>query len=105
MNIYIRELQKELKKDDITTIDITKCLKLVDDIDTEIYDLEHENSDYEDEISELENDLYELKDELSSHVKKQDTLDDTFRNEIFNELSKKYSYYKLESILKENNIL
>jgi hypothetical protein len=50
-----------------------------------------------------------IKDELdeykTSEKRKVQTLDDVYKEEIFEELSKKYSHWKLEELLKSNNIL
>lgn len=102
----IEKIREELGKDDVSTIDINKCFDIISNIEDEFDELKDENSDYEDENRELENDIYELKQQVVYDKKSNPiTLDDVFKQEIFEELSKKYNYSKLENLLKENNIL
>lgn len=102
----IRIIKEELQKDDVSTIDIKKCLYLLTDIDDEINRLEDENNEYNDEIYSLESEVYDLRKEIVWDKKQNPkTLDDVFKEEIFEELSKKYHHSKLESLLKNNGIL
>lgn len=103
---FIEKIKEELGKDDVSTIDIDKCFDIISEIEDEFDELKNENNDYEDENRELENDIYELKQQVLYDKKTSPTtLDDVFKQEIFEELSKKYTYSKLESLLKESNIL
>ncbi len=102
----IKIIREELEKDDISTIDINRCLDMISDIDDKINELEDENLGYNDEIYSLENEVYDLKEQIVWNKKTSPkTLDDEFKEEIFEELSKKYHHSKLENLLKTNGIL
>jgi hypothetical protein len=112
MNMFLKKLKEELSKEDKSTIDFNRCLELLKDIDHEIDMIESESDDYQEMNIDLENEVDELKykvDELESEIEyfkktNAETIDDVYKQEIFDNLSKKYTSYQLEELLKKSNI-
>ena len=67
------------------------------DKEGQISDLESDNRDLGNEVTDLETELDEANEKISGEVK---TLEDDCKNELFEELSKKYSLVQLTEILK-----
>jgi len=109
MNKLINKLKEELEQENKSLVDFNRCLNLLEDIQDEIEMIESESQDYENMNWDLERKIEDLEDELDEYKtpekRKVQTLDDVYKEEIFEELSKKYSYWKLEELLKNNNIL
>jgi predicted RNase H-like nuclease (RuvC/YqgF family) len=70
--------------------------------DNQIVSLEHRIEELEEKNSQLSSEIYELEESVDSfHGKKpQKTLEDVFKEEMLEELSKKYSLSQLSDILK-----
>jgi hypothetical protein len=109
MNRFISKIREELEQENKSLVDFNRCLNLLEDIQDEIEMIESESQDYEDMNWDLERKIddleYELDEYKTSEKRKSQTLDDVYKEEIFDELSKKYSHWKLEELLKNNNIL
>jgi predicted nuclease with TOPRIM domain len=109
MNRFISKIREELEQENKSLIDFNRCLNLLEDIQDEIEMIESESQDYEDMNWDLERKIddleYELDEYKTSEKRKSQTLDDVYKEEIFDELSKKYSHWKLEELLKSNGIL
>ena len=109
MNRFVNKLREELEQENKSLIDFDRCLNLLEDIQDEMEMMESESHDYEEMNYDLErkvDDLeYELDEYKTSQKRKSQTLDDVYKEEIFDELSKKYSHWKLEELLKSNGIL
>jgi predicted nuclease with TOPRIM domain len=109
MNRFISKIIEELEQENKSLVDFNRCLNLLEDIQDEIEMIESESQDYEDMNWDLERKIddleYELDEYKTSEKRKSQTLDDVYKEEIFDELSKKYSHWKLEELLKNNNIL
>jgi uncharacterized protein (DUF2164 family) len=109
MNRFIEKLRDELEREDKSTIDFNRCLNLLEDIEDEIDMMDSENQDLDSVNYDLERKIEDLEDEIQSlesdRKRTSKTLDDVYKEEIFEELSKKYTHWKLEELLKNNNIL
>jgi len=107
MNRFINKIREELEQENKSLVDFNRCLDLLEDIEDEMDMMESENQDFDSNNYDLERKIEDLEDELESYKKtrKVQTLDDVYKEEIFEELSKKYSHWKLEELLKNNNIL
>ena len=107
MNKLINKLKEELVQENKSLVDFNRCLNLLEDIEDEMDMMESENQELDSNNYDLERKIEDLEDELESNKKtrKVQTLDDVYKEEIFEELSKKYSHWKLEELLKSNNIL
>lgn len=108
MKQFIEKIKLEISKDK-NLIDTKRCLNLLEDISH----LNRMNNGFEDQINDLENQVEDLEDQLDKLKKELNTikifngktLDDNFKNEIFQKLSSKYTSWQLEDILKNNNIM
>jgi hypothetical protein len=107
MNKLINKLKEELEQENKSLVDFNRCLNLLQDVEDEMDMMESENQELDSNNYDLERKIEDLEDELFSNkeTRKVQTLDDVYKEEIFDELSKKYSHWKLEELLKNNNIL
>jgi len=107
MNRFISKIREELEQENKSLVDFDRCLNLLEDVEDEMDMMESENQELDSNNYDLERKIEDLEDELESNKKtrKVQTLDDVYKEEIFEELSKKYSHWKLEELLKSNNIL
>jgi len=107
MNRFIDKIREELEKEDKSLIDFDRCLNLLENVQDEMDDMECENNDLDSTNYDLERKIEDLEDELESYKKTRSvqTLDDVYKEEIFEKLSEKYTHYNLEELLKSNNIL
>lgn len=109
MNRFIDKLREELEQENKSLIDFDRCLNLLEDIQDDMDMLESESQDFEDMNYDLERKVDDLEEELEeykqSEKRKSQTLDDVYKEELFEELSKKYTHWKLEELLKNNGIL
>lgn len=109
MNRFIDKLREELEQENKSLIDFDRCLNLLEDIQDDMDMLESESQDFEDMNYDLERKVDDLEEELEEYKKsekrKSQTLDDVYKEELFEELSKKYTHWKLEELLKNNGIL
>jgi len=107
MNRFINKIREELEQENKSLVDFNRCLNLLEDVEDEMDMMESENQELDSNNYDLERKIEDLEDELESNKKtrKVQTLDDVYKEEIFEELSKKYSHWKLEELLKSNNIL
>ena len=109
MNRFIDKLREELEQENKSLIDFDRCLNLLEDIQDDMDMLESESQDFEDMNYDLERKVNDLEEELEeykqSEKRKSQTLDDVYKEELFEELSKKYTHWKLEELLKNNGIL
>jgi predicted RNase H-like nuclease (RuvC/YqgF family) len=102
MNSFVNKLRQELESDDKSLVDFNRCLNLLEDIEDEMDMMESENQDLDSTNYDLERKIEDLEDELESFQIEQKgnprTLDDIYKQEIFEKLSQKYPYYKLEEL-------
>ena len=107
MNRFINKIREELEQENKSLVDFDRCLNLLEDVEDEMDMMESENQELDSNNYDLERKIEDLEDELESNKKtrKVQTLDDVYKEEIFEELSEKYSHWKLEELLKNNNIL
>ena len=106
MNKFINKIREELEQENKSLVDFDRCLDLLEDIEDEMDMMESENQEFDSNNYDLERKIEDLEDELESYKKtrKVQTLDDVYKEEIFEELSKKYTWYQLEEKLKQANI-
>jgi len=107
MNRFISKIREELEQENKSLVDFDRCLNLLRDVEDEMDMMESENQELDSNNYDLERKIEDLEDELFSNkeTRKVQTLDDVYKEEIFDELSKKYSHWKLEELLKSNNVL
>ena len=109
MNRFVNKLREELEQENKSLIDFNRCLNLLEDIEDEFDMMESENHDFDEMNYDLERKIEDLESELQdykdSEKRTPQTLDDVYKEEIFEELSKKYTHWKLEELLKSNGIL
>lgn len=109
MNRFIDKLREELEQENKSLIDFDRCFNLLDDIQDDMDMLESESQDFEDMNYDLERKVDDLEEELEeykqSEKRKSQTLDDVYKEELFEELSKKYTYWNLEELLKNKSIM
>ena len=100
-------LREEISKD---IIDKKHCHELIysleydkNQIDNEIYDLEGELSDLKQDVRYMESEIESLN--RNNKPSPPSMLDSYYKSKVFIELSEKYTWYQLEDILKNNNII
>lgn len=98
-----------MEQENKSLIDFDRCSNLLEDIQDDMDMLESESQDFEDMNYDLERKVDDLEEELEeykqSEKRKSQTLDDVYKEELFEELSKKYTHWKLEELLKNKSIL